>query len=201
MLAFIRRLLRPRRATRILILTLAVSSLLISGCRVARRPESGAGAAKSTTLSLAQDADVQRAFADGRRSLLTQNGVRDSFLQQSLAEQQALATDPRYLPGLLRLQTDLMEKMGSDPALEDRVKAANLKVFRDLARDPKYRPQLVAIMIDLMKDPQMVSALKSLMGGGGGGAAGGAGGAGASAPAPPAGGGNGSASAPGTSPR
>ncbi|MGE5590891.1 MAG: hypothetical protein ACM3ZA_09800, partial [Bacillota bacterium] len=167
MLAFIRRLLRPRRATRTLILTLAVAVLLLIGCRSARRPDTGTGTAKSATLGLAQDADVQRAFADGRRALLTQNGVRDSFLQQNVAEQKSLAADPRYLPDLLRLQMDLMEKMGSDPTLEDRVRAANLKVFRDLARDPKYRPQLIAIMIDLLRDPQLASALKSMGGAGG----------------------------------
>lgn len=161
MLAFIRRLLRPRRATRILILTLAIATLLLSGCRAARRPDTGTNTAKTATLGLAQDADVQRAFADGRRTLLTQNGVRDAFLQQNLAEQKSLTADPRYLPDVLRLQADLMEKMGSDPALEDRVRAANLKVFRDLARDPKYRPQLIAIMTDLLRDPQLAAALKS----------------------------------------
>ena len=164
MLAFFRRLLRPRRALRISIfMLLAVMFLLPAGCSAARQPEPGANAAKSATLTLARDPEVQRALADGRRSLLTQNGPRDSFLQQDLDEQKALAADPRYLPDLLRLRMDVMEKLSSDPTLSDRARANNLKGFRDLARDPKYRPQLIAIMIDLMKEPQMVAALRSLM--------------------------------------
>lgn len=165
MLAFFRRLLRPRRTLRISIfmMLVVVMFLLPAGCSAAKQPEPGANAAKNATLTLARDADVQRAFADGRRSLLTQNGPRDSFLQQDLDEQKALAADPRYLPDLLRLQVDVMEKLSSDPTLSDRARANNLKGFRDLARDPKYRPQLIAIMIDLMKDPQMVAALRSLM--------------------------------------
>lgn len=182
MLAFFRRLLSPRRRARKLILTLVViPALLLSGCRAARQPEPALNTAKQMTLTLAKDPDVQKATADGRRSLLTQTGPRESFLQQDLDEQRALGTDPRYLPDVLKLQADMMDKLAADPTLSERVKANNMKVFRDLTRDPKYRPQLIAVMLDLMSDPQMQAALKAMIAQMAGGAAGGAGGGGAAA--------------------
>ena len=142
---------------------MSIGVLVIPACRPAQRPEPLGSQAKSATMELAKDRDVQKAFIDGRKAMLNQPDMKSAILQENIDEQKAMAADPNFIPQQIALYLELNRRATESPETAKQVRALNLKIMNEIMKDPQLRPQMLLLMSEIIRDPKMRTEVESMV--------------------------------------
>ena len=179
---------RPRRPTAIAAVRLlalvvtATVTVAAGGCTPAAKP--GPTENRRMITSLANDPQVQQAFARGRGEVIARDAeARRTILAQVVREQRRILDEPAVRDDALRVNADLTRATATARETRPAMLENTVDLLEGIPDDPELRRRMVAVMRRLLQDPairaDLVALIQSTMaqsGGSGGGAAGGSGG-------------------------
>lgn len=189
---------RPCRAILRAMAAAVTVAALAAGCSLPSAKPSD-GEARQMVTSLADDPEVQQAFAAGRGEVIaTDPQARRVILEQVIREQRRLLDEPALRADALRANAELTRATSTARETRPLMLENTVDLLEGIPDDPELRRRLVDLIRELMKDPairaDMMAMMRSMMGGaagssGGGGTGQGGSGGGAEGGAGAAGGG------------
>lgn len=180
---------RRRRSPLLTAAAVLAVAALAGGCGLpSAKPNSSQ--ARQLVTSLADDPQVQQAFAAGRGEVLaTDPQARRVILAEMVREQRRLLDEPTVRDDALRANAALTRATSTSRETRPEMLENTVNLLEGIPDDPELRRRLVNVMRELLKDPAiqadmaaMMRAMMASSGGGSGGSDGsGSGGGGAGA--------------------
>ncbi|HEY8488601.1 MAG TPA: hypothetical protein VIL38_05960, partial [Thermaerobacter sp.] len=159
----------PGRAILGAVVATVTVAALAAGCSLPSAKPSD-GEARQMVTSLADDPEVQQAFAAGRGEVIaTDPQARRVILEEVVREQRRLLEEPALRDDALRANAELTRATSTARETRPAMLENTVDLLEGIPEDPELRRRLVDVMRELMKDPalraDLMAMMRSMMGG------------------------------------